>query len=340
MGEEVAVVRTTEYINGGWDVVSSSATDADSAPDHLVVMVHGILGSSGDWQYAANEFVKQLPDKVVVHCSERNRHRLSLHGVDVMGERLAEEVLEVIGERPEIQKISFIAHSIGGLVARYAIARLYRPRTGNICGLEPINFIAVATPHLGSRGNKQVPLLLGFVRMENLASRVIHWLFGRAGRHLFLTDSEEGKPPLLLRMISDSGNLHFISALRAFKRRVAYANVDCDQVVGWRTSSIRRKNELPQLDSHINKKYPHIVHEEYTEAKDSGPCEDLTSADDFETMEEKMVNGLSRVSWEKVHVSFHNSLQWLVAHSIIQVKFSFMYEGADIIQHLIDHFQT
>lgn len=58
--------------------------------------------------------------------------------------------------------------------------------------------------------NKQVPLLLGFVRMENLASRVIHWLFGRAGRHLFLTDSEEGKPPLLLRMISDSGNLHFM----------------------------------------------------------------------------------------------------------------------------------
>jgi triacylglycerol esterase/lipase EstA (alpha/beta hydrolase family) len=66
------------------------------------------------------------------------------------------QVLEVIGERPEINKISFIAHSIGGLVARYAIARLYRPRTGDICGLEPINFVAVATPHLGSRGNKQV----------------------------------------------------------------------------------------------------------------------------------------------------------------------------------------
>ena len=32
-----------------------------------------------------------------------------------------------------------------------------------------------------------------------------------------------------------------------------------------------------------------------------------------------MVNGLSRVSWEKVDVSFHNSLQWPVAHSIIQV---------------------
>lgn len=44
MGEEVAVVRTTECMNGGTDVVSSSAVDGDSVPDHLVVMVHGILG--------------------------------------------------------------------------------------------------------------------------------------------------------------------------------------------------------------------------------------------------------------------------------------------------------
>lgn len=66
-----------------------------------------------------------------------------------------------------------MAHSVGGLVARYAIGRLYRPpkaksteemsanaceegSKGTIAGLEPINFITVATPHLGSRGNKQV----------------------------------------------------------------------------------------------------------------------------------------------------------------------------------------
>jgi hypothetical protein len=26
------------------------------------------LSSNADWQYAANEFVKQLPDDVIVHC--------------------------------------------------------------------------------------------------------------------------------------------------------------------------------------------------------------------------------------------------------------------------------
>ena len=79
----------------------------------------------------------------------------------------------MIERKPNVQKISFVAHSVGGLVARYAIGRLYRPpkiengqdssadtssenSRGTIAGLEAINFITVATPHLGSRGNKQV----------------------------------------------------------------------------------------------------------------------------------------------------------------------------------------
>lgn len=59
-------------------------------------------------------------------------------------------------------------------MARYTIGRLYRPprkenmddlsandaceeeSKGTIGGLLPLNFITVATPHLGSRGNKQV----------------------------------------------------------------------------------------------------------------------------------------------------------------------------------------
>lgn len=59
-------------------------------------------------------------------------------------------------------------------MARYAIGKLYRPpkresgaevstneeSRGTIADLEPINFITVATPHLGSRGNKQVPAFL------------------------------------------------------------------------------------------------------------------------------------------------------------------------------------
>ena len=79
----------------------------------------------------------------------------------------------MIQRKPNLKKISFVAHSVGGLVARYAIGKLYRAlktenvedssisgseedSRGTIGGLEAMNFVIVSTPHLGSRGNRQV----------------------------------------------------------------------------------------------------------------------------------------------------------------------------------------
>lgn len=349
-------VCSEESVRGDRDVFSCKDSAA-SAADHLVVMVHGILGSDSDWKFAAQQFVRVLPDKVFVHCSERNVSRLTLDGVDVMGERLAEEVREVVKRRPDLRKISFIAHSVGGLVARYVIGKLYKPpgkenagdsslnifiddSRGTICGLEPVNFITVATPHLGSRGNRQVPFLLGVPAFEKAASCVIHLIFRRTGRHLFLTDNDEGKPPLLIRMLEDDGEYYFMSALRSFERRVAYSNVGYDHIVGWRTASIRRHTELPKWDETLNEKYPHIVYEEHCKACESEESEPMsTEYEGSDRLEEEMVKALSRVSWEKIDVSFHSSRQRMAAHSVIQVKDQIMHiEGADVIQHMIDHF--
>ncbi|KAI3735115.1 hypothetical protein L6452_14603 [Arctium lappa] len=336
---------------GGANIYSSDESNVSSA-DHLVVMVNGILGSSADWKFAAEQFVKSLPDRVFVHRSERNAASQTLDGVDVMGERLSQEVLEVIKQKPNLRKISFVAHSVGGLVARYAIGRLYRPPRENtedlsvenceeakatIGGLIPMNFIAVATPHLGSRGNRQVPFLFGVSALEKAAVLVIHWIFRRTGRHLFLTDNDEGKPPLLKRMLEDDGDCYFMSALRSFHRRVTYSNVGYDHIVGWRTSSIRRNTELPKWEDSVNEKYPHVVYEERCKACDLD--QDLTNNNDTNDVEEELVTGLSRVSWEKVDVSFHNSRSRFAAHSVIQVKDHNLHtDGADVIQHMIDHF--
>ncbi|KAJ6731608.1 ALPHA/BETA-HYDROLASES SUPERFAMILY PROTEIN [Salix purpurea] len=260
--------------SGGEDLMDAGAAKARVSPQHLVIMVNGIIGSSADWRYAAEQFVKKLPDKIIVHRSECNHSKLTFDGVDLMGDRLAEEVLEVVRHRPEVRKISFVAHSLGGLVARYAIAKLYenlpksalsnlsanslneehtnslhcleQPCEARIAGLEPVNFITFATPHLGSRGNKQLPFLCGLPFLERRASQTAHLIVGRTGKHLFLTDNDN-EIPLLLQMVNDSDELRFISALRAFKRRVVYANANYDHVVGWRTSSIRRQNELPKV---------------------------------------------------------------------------------------------
>ncbi|CAN4106529.1 unnamed protein product [Withania somnifera] len=172
-----------ESVNDGEDVFDAASAKAKVQPEHLVIMVNGLIGSSADWRYAAEQFVKRLPDKIVVHCSECNSSRLTFDGVDRMGERLAKEVEDVIRRWPGVRKISFVAHSLGGLVARYAVGRLYEPPSKTevsdlngsclvkeenvsdqchnqsseetVAGLEPVNFITVATPHLGSRGHNQ-----------------------------------------------------------------------------------------------------------------------------------------------------------------------------------------
>lgn len=83
--------------------------------------------------------------------------------------------MQVVQKTDSLKKISFLAHSLGGLFARYAISVLYTPndipkfslvnsqttyslRRGKIAGLEPINFVTLATPHLGVRGKRQVCL--------------------------------------------------------------------------------------------------------------------------------------------------------------------------------------
>lgn len=55
----------------------------------------------------------------------------------------------------------------------------------------------------------QVPLFRGSYSLEKMASR-ISWVLGKTGRHLFLADSDNGKPPLLLQMVKDSEDLKFM----------------------------------------------------------------------------------------------------------------------------------
>lgn len=78
-----------EADSGGVDVFSTSAKPP---PEHLIIMVNGLVGSAADWRFAAEQFVKKVPDKVIVHRSECNSSKLTFDGVDLMGERLAAEV--------------------------------------------------------------------------------------------------------------------------------------------------------------------------------------------------------------------------------------------------------
>ncbi|KAL9238032.1 hypothetical protein vseg_012511 [Gypsophila vaccaria] len=359
--------------DGSVDMVSAGVDGhpITSTPTHLVVMVNGIIGSAEDWRYSAKQFLKAYPHDVIVHCSERNTSTSTFDGIDIMGRRLADEVISVIQRYTHLCKISFVGHSLGGLIARYAIALLYESSnisrlskldrevesirqtqevneqkfTGTIAGLEPMNFITIASPHLGSRAHDQVPLFCGLHVLEIVARRT-SWMLGRTGRHLFLTDRDKGRLPLLLRMVNDWEDLPFMSSLQSFKRRVAYANVQFDKLVGWCTSSLRRKSELPKLKRiPRSDKYRHIIHVE--KSVTDSPQQDFKRQPSVhgntnmrtEEATEKMLTQLTKLSWDRIDVKFGGGRHRLLAHNTIQVQtYCINSAGADVIQHMIDNF--
>ncbi|PPR99158.1 hypothetical protein GOBAR_AA21505 [Gossypium barbadense] len=139
---------------------------------------------------------------------------------------------------------------------------------------------------------------------------------------------KDGKPPLLLQMASDCEDLKFISALLSFKRRVVYANASFDHIVGWSTSSLRRRDELPKYQiKHLPRgdKYPHVVNVETgkTPTLDVVPYEAQINGTEKIDMEEEMIRALTKMSWERVDVYFKGSRQRLLAHLAIQASLLF-----------------
>ncbi|MCL7035667.1 hypothetical protein MKW94_027026 [Papaver nudicaule] len=360
---------------------AKSVNKLNDEPDHLLVLVHGILASPSDWTYVEAELKKRLGRTFLIYASSSNTFTKTFHGIDGAGKRLADEVKQVVQKTESLTKISFLAHSLGGLFARYAIAVLYSSYAngngmsdeftrfsrgsnienatsalcrGTIAGLEPINFITLATPHLGVRGKKQLPFLLGVPFLEKIAAPMAPIVAGRTGRQLFLLDDKPSRPPLLLRMTSDCEDGKFISSLGAFRCRIVYANVTYDHMVGWRTSSIRRETELVKPPKRSLDGYKHVVDVDYCPPVSSeGPnfppeaakakeavlnTSNAQKAVEYhDIMEDEMIRGLQRLGWKKVDVSFHSALWPFLAHNNICVKSEWIYNaGAGVVAHVAD----
>ncbi|KAM7530604.1 hypothetical protein LguiB_034014 [Lonicera macranthoides] len=358
------------------------SSNVKDEPDHLLVLVHGILASPNDWTYVEAELKKRLGRNFLIFASSCNTYTKTFTGIDGAGKRLAEEVTQVVRKTESLKRISFLAHSLGGLFARHAVAVLYSPNDassgselseslaflananskntssslnqGMIAGLEPINFITLASPHLGVRGKKQLPFLLGVPFLERLAAPIAPILAGRTGSQLFLTDGKPNKPPLLLRMASDCEDGKFISALGAFRCRIVYANVSYDHMVGWRTSSIRREKELVKPPQRSLDGYKHVVDVDYyPPVSSNGPHFPPEAAKAKETaqkapntqntleyhdiMEDEMIRGLQQLGWKKVDVSFHSTFWAFFAHNNIHVKNEWFHNaGAGVVAHVAD----
>ncbi|CAJ1941978.1 unnamed protein product [Sphenostylis stenocarpa] len=117
------------------EMIVSMTQKAERLREYITVMQqHNV---KGDWTYAEAELKRRLGKNYLIYVSSSNTYTKTFTGIDGAGKRLAEEVSDLVNSMTE--------YSLGTSFSR----------GGLIAGLEPINFITLATPHLGVRGKKQ-----------------------------------------------------------------------------------------------------------------------------------------------------------------------------------------
>lgn len=149
----------------------------------------------------------------------------------------------------QITSISFVGHSLGGLIQTYAIAYIQKHSPQFFEHIKPVNFIALATPFLGL--SNENPMYVRFALDLGLVGRTgqdlgLSWTAPKvrsgwgaiiAGRGESAKDpghSDPGAKPLL--RILPCGPAHEV--LKKFQHRTVYSNVVNDGIVPLRTSSL------------------------------------------------------------------------------------------------------
>ena len=152
----------------------------------------------------------------------------------------------------KITSISFIAHSLGGLIQTYAVAYIQKHSPQFFDTIKPINFIALAAPFLGL--SNENPLYVKFALDFGLVGRTgqdlgLTWraptiarsgwgaIVGNIGESAHKKIDGESAPeskPLL--RILPTGPAHIV--LKKFRNRTVYSNVVNDGIVPLRTSCL------------------------------------------------------------------------------------------------------
>ena len=152
----------------------------------------------------------------------------------------------------KITSVSFVAHSLGGLVQTYAVAYIQKHSPTFFDHIKPINFIALASPFLGL--SNENPLYVKFALDFGLVGRTgqdlgLTWRaptlarsgwgaivggIGESAHKKLEGDAPPESKPLL--RILPTGPAHVV--LKKFKNRTIYSNVVNDGVVPLRTSCL------------------------------------------------------------------------------------------------------
>eukprot|EP01101_Sappina_pedata_P003473 TRINITY_DN1380_c0_g1_i3.p1 TRINITY_DN1380_c0_g1~~TRINITY_DN1380_c0_g1_i3.p1 ORF type:complete len:332 (-),score=112.05 TRINITY_DN1380_c0_g1_i3:84-1079(-) len=290
---------------------------------HLLVVIHGIFGSPDALVHIRDCLQSQLnPSKsspsflvYLPACNAKTKEdkNKTLDGVDAGAKRISEEVNGVVKANPQLKKISVMGFSLGGLYARFFSALNFDKATSKICGLEPVSFLTIASPHLSVRC-----LAPGF--LEYLKKKVSS-LDTATIQQMTLDDSDGDKYSdnpsqtrnlCLIHVMSKSGqSLPFLESLQAYKYHTVYANTQHDHFVPYETAAIvgypaKKLGSFSPSSLTPTKEFPSIT----AMRKGGHIAADLPTYfhEDGKRVEiEEMIKGLGTIQWNRVDVTLSMS---------------------------------
>ncbi|KAF8529899.1 putative serine esterase-domain-containing protein [Gautieria morchelliformis] len=234
---------------------------------HLLVCIHGLWGSPDTLseltrfikaKYPASSTGEHLASDMDVDIlvTRSNGENRTYDGIDWCAERIADEVeahimnIQANGRR-KVTRFSVIGYSLGGLIARFLIG-VFHSR-GFFEDVEPYNFIAISTPHIGSP--RYPGVLSSWINV--LGPR----LLSRSGEQLSLTDRWSSSQRPILEVMADKGSI-FFKALSLFPHIHIYANAVNDVLVPYLTSAIELEDPFVTQNAvtiDLDEKYQPII---------------------------------------------------------------------------------
>ena len=195
---------------------------------HLIVLQNGLNGFSFQMSPIKAYLETQLGDGYIVVISDVNTFHRTWEGIDLCGQRLADFTIQtLLSYDGQIDRLSFVGHSLGGLIIRNGIERL--EAMGLYEEIKPMLMVSIASPHLGIKAVKS--------HIKVLA----RYCIGLTGQELLLED----EPRLLEQMAKPD----YTKGLARFQCRILYANLKGDSRVSPETalmcSSLKPIENLP-----------------------------------------------------------------------------------------------
>jgi Putative serine esterase (DUF676) len=223
---------------------------------HLVILTHGLHSNVTADMFYLKERIEQVaglaqrPDGGVVVRGYCGNVCKTERGIKWLGKRMARWLLketlwlEQVGcfapDAPPYSRISFIGHSLGGVVQNFAIAMVELMTNGDFFRkLRPVNLITLAAPWLGvsaeSPSYVKLALDVGLVGRTGQDLGLMHRLGHKSDNISESTQIRDSRPILRLLALPTSPAHRVI---RRFCTRTIYANVVNDGIVPLRTSAM------------------------------------------------------------------------------------------------------